>query len=132
MGLISAGIGAVGGTLADQWLDFLTAPAFDEQTLVASAVRQERKNGRGANKCGSTTIVTDGTRVAVPENTAVIISDGGGILSVSTEPGYFVFRNDGQPSIFTAIQEQLGMKLQREEITRDAFVVERVSPPTPN
>ena len=35
-------------------------------------------------------------------------------------------------SIFTAIQEQLGMKLQREEITRDAFVVERVSQPTPN
>jgi len=35
-------------------------------------------------------------------------------------------------SIFTAIQEQLGMKLQREEITRDAFVVEKVSPPTPN
>jgi len=35
-------------------------------------------------------------------------------------------------SIFTAIQEQLGMKLQREEITRDAFVVEKVSQPTPN
>ena len=35
-------------------------------------------------------------------------------------------------SIFTAIQEQLGMTLQREEITRDAFVVEKVSEPTPN
>ena len=38
----------------------------------------------------------------------------------------------GEPSAFTAIQEQLGMKLQRVEITRDAFVVVRVSPPTPN
>jgi uncharacterized protein (TIGR03435 family) len=38
----------------------------------------------------------------------------------------------GEPSVFTAIQEQLGMKLQREEITRDAFVVVRVSQPTPN
>src|SRR5688572_1542865 len=35
-------------------------------------------------------------------------------------------------SIFTAVQEQFGMKLQREEITRDAFVVEKVSQPTPN
>ena len=35
-------------------------------------------------------------------------------------------------SIFTAIREQLGMELQREEITRDAFVVEKVSQPTPN
>lgn len=39
---------------------------------------------------------------------------------------------DGQASIFTIVQEQLGMKLQLEEITRDVFVVERVSPPTPN
>jgi uncharacterized protein (TIGR03435 family) len=38
----------------------------------------------------------------------------------------------GEPSIFTAIQEQLGMQLQREEIIRDAFVVVRVSQPTPN
>jgi len=38
----------------------------------------------------------------------------------------------GEPSIFTAIQEQLGMKLQRVEIIRDAFVVVRVSQPTPN
>ena len=38
----------------------------------------------------------------------------------------------GEPSIFTAIQEQLGMKLQREEIIRDGFIVVRVSQPTPN
>ncbi|KAA1415355.1 SPFH domain-containing protein [Nocardioides humilatus] len=101
MGLISAGIAAVGGTMADQWLDFFTAPAFDEQTLVAPGVLHERNGGRGTNKRGSANIVTDGTRIAVPENTAVIITDGGGIVSVSTEPGYFVFRNDGQPSIFT-------------------------------
>ena len=44
--------------------------------------------------------MTDGSRIAVPENTAVVITDGGGIVSVSTEPGYYLFRNDGQPSIF--------------------------------
>ena len=38
----------------------------------------------------------------------------------------------GEPSVFTAIQEQLGMKLQREEVVRDAFVVVRVSQPTAN
>lgn len=101
MGLISAAAAAVGGTLADQWVDFFTAPAFDEQTLVAPGIFRERNNGRGSNTRGSTNIVTDGSRVAVPENTAVIITDGGGIVSVSTEPGYFVFRNDGQPSLFT-------------------------------
>jgi len=100
MGLISAGMGAIGGTLADQWIDFFTAPVFDEQTLVAPGVLQEKNSGRGSNRQGSTNVVTDGSRIAVPENTAVVITDGGGIVSVSTEPGYYLFRNDGQPSIF--------------------------------
>lgn len=100
MGLIRAALGAVGGTLADQWVDFFTAPVFDEQTLIAPGVLQRTNRGRGANRRASTNVVTDGSRVAVPENTAVIITDGGEIASVSTEPGYFVFHNDGQPSIF--------------------------------
>jgi membrane protease subunit (stomatin/prohibitin family) len=100
MGLISAGMGAIGGTVADQWIDFFTAPVFDEQTLVAPGVLQEKNSGRGSNRQGSTNVVTDGSRIAVPENTAVVITDGGGIVSVSTEPGYYLFRNDGQPSIF--------------------------------
>ncbi|WP_162891202.1 SPFH domain-containing protein [Aeromicrobium sp. A1-2] len=100
MGLISAGVGAVGGTLADQWRDFYTAPNFDEQTLVAPGTLQRQNNGRGTNKHGSNNVVSDGSRIAVPENAAAIITDGGEIASVATEPGYFVFRNDGQPSIF--------------------------------
>lgn len=100
MGLVSAAVGAGGGTLADQWIDFFTAPAFDEQTLVSPGVFQERNNGRGSNRRASTNIVSDGSRVVVPENTAVIVTDGGGIVSVSAEPGYFVFRNDGMPSLF--------------------------------
>jgi uncharacterized protein (TIGR03435 family) len=35
-------------------------------------------------------------------------------------------------SIFTAVREQFGMKLQREEVTREVFVIERASRPTPN
>ncbi len=101
MGLISAGLDAVGGTIADQWPDFFTATPFDEQTLVAPGHLQRRNGGRGSNLRGSTNIITDGSRVAVPEKTAVMVTDGGRIVSLSTEPGYFTYRNDGQPSIFT-------------------------------
>ena len=101
MGLVSAAIEAVGGTFADQWVEFFTAPSFDEQTLVAPGVLQEQNSGRGSNRHGSINVITDGSRIAVPENTAVIITDGDGIASVSTEPGYFVYRNDGMPSVFT-------------------------------
>lgn len=101
MGLVGAAVGAVGGTLADQWRDFFIAPTFDEQTIVAPGVFQEKNRGRGSNRSDSTNVISDGSRVVVPENTAVIITDGGEIVSVSTEPGYFEFYNDGQPSIFS-------------------------------
>lgn len=101
MGLIDAAAGAVGGTIADQWIDFFTVPSFDEQTLVAPGVLQEKSSGRGSKKRGSTNVVTDGSRISVPENTAVVITDGGRIASVSTESGYFIYRNDGMPSLFT-------------------------------
>jgi membrane protease subunit (stomatin/prohibitin family) len=115
MGLMSAGIDAVSGTLADQWVDFLTAPAFDEQTLVAPGVLQERNNGRGTNTRGSTNVLTDGSRIVVPENTAALVTDGGGIVSVSVEPGYFVFRNDGLPSIFSGAGPHAGLITQAWE-----------------
>ncbi|RYC05656.1 SPFH domain-containing protein [Nocardioides zhouii] len=103
MGLISAAVGAVGGALADQWRDFFVAPRFDEQTIVAPGIFQESNRGRGSNRSATANVISDGSRVVVPENTAVIITDGGRIVSLSTEPGYFVFRNDGQPSVFSGI-----------------------------
>lgn len=115
MGLISAGVGAVRGTLADQWLDFFTAPVFDEQTLVAPGLLQANNSGRGSNTQGSSNIVSDGARIVVPEGTAVVITDGGGIVSMSTEPGYFVFRNDGQPSVFAGSGFRRSLILQSWE-----------------
>lgn len=100
MGLINAAVGAVGGAIADQWKDFFVAPTFDEQSIVAPGILQERNRGRGSNRSYSSNVITDGSRVVVPENTAVIITDGGEIASMSTKPGYYVFHNDGQPSIF--------------------------------
>ena len=35
-------------------------------------------------------------------------------------------------SIFTAVQEQLGLTLEREDVFRPALIIERVSRPMPN
>ena len=39
---------------------------------------------------------------------------------------------DAAPSIFTAVQEQLGLKLERGRHTMDVLVIEQVERPTPN
>lgn len=40
MGLIRAAVGAVGGTMADQWREFFYCEAMDADTLVVKGQKQ--------------------------------------------------------------------------------------------
>ena len=46
MGLLKAGFGALGGTLADQWKEFFYCDALDKDVLVAKG--QKRVSGRSS------------------------------------------------------------------------------------
>ena len=50
MGLIKAGIGSLGGTLADQWKEFFYCEAMDMDTLVVKG--QKRIGKRSSNTKG--------------------------------------------------------------------------------
>jgi uncharacterized protein (TIGR03435 family) len=39
---------------------------------------------------------------------------------------------DAGPSVFAAVQEQLGLKLEPSKARRDALVIDRLERPTPN
>jgi uncharacterized protein (TIGR03435 family) len=39
---------------------------------------------------------------------------------------------DGRPSLFTAVQEQLGLRLETSTDAVDAIIVDSVDPPSPN
>ena len=47
MGLIKAGIGAVGSVLADQWKEFFYCDAMEKDVLVTKG--QKRVSGRSSN-----------------------------------------------------------------------------------
>ena len=55
MGLIKAGIGALGGTLADQWKEFFYCDALDMDVLVTKG--QKRIGKRSSNTKGSDNII---------------------------------------------------------------------------
>lgn len=98
MGILDAAFDAFSGTLADQWKDIVTVGEFDERTAVAPGVRKRSSEGYGYNQ-GQNNILSNGSIIYVPENTAAFIFSQSGIKDVITRPGGYEYR-DGQLSVF--------------------------------
>lgn len=98
MGILDAALDSIGGVLSDQWKDIITAAPFDEHTIVAPGIRKESQNGRGANY-GAEDILSNGSIIFVPENTAAFVFSQAGIEQVITKPGGFEYR-DGEATVF--------------------------------
>jgi membrane protease subunit (stomatin/prohibitin family) len=88
MGLIRAALGAVGGTLADQWVDFYTVPlGLYATAAVFPAVRRGTNASRGSNTKASDAIITNGSKIIVPEGYALLTFQDGQITSLVATPG---------------------------------------------
>lgn len=98
MGIIDAAFDSIGGVLSDQWKDIVTAAPFDEHTIVAPGIRKDSQNGRGANY-GAEDILSNGSIIFVPENTAAFVFSQSGIEQLITQPGGFEYRN-GEATVF--------------------------------
>ena len=98
MGILDAALDSFEGLLADQWKDVVTAGPFDEHTLVAPGIRKREQAGFGANR-GSEDILSNGSIIYVPENTAAFVFSQSGIEQVITTPGGYEYRN-GEATVF--------------------------------
>ncbi len=99
MGLIKAGLGAVGGVLADQWKEFFYCDAIDNDILVVKG--RKRTSGRSSNTRGEDNIISNGSGIAVADGQCMIIVEQGKIVEVCAEPGEFTYDTSTEPSIFT-------------------------------
>ena len=99
MGLIKALTGAGGGTLADQWKEFIYCDALDTDTLMTKG--QKRVNSdRSSNTKANDNIISNGSRVAVNNGQAMIIVEQGKVVEFCAEPGEFTWDKSTEPSIF--------------------------------
>ncbi|MBR1761821.1 MAG: SPFH domain-containing protein [Eubacterium sp.] len=108
MGLIRAGVGALGGTLADQWKEFFYCDAIDKEVLVVKG--QKRITSRSSNTKGNDNIISNGSGIAVADGQCMMIVEQGKIVEVCAEPGEYTYDTSTEPSIFegklgTAIKE---------------------------
>ena len=99
MGLIKAGLGAIGGTLADQWKEFFYCEAMDKDVMVTKG--KKRTSSRSSNTKGNDNIISNGSVVAVADGQCMIIVEQGKIVEVCAEPGEFKYDTSTEPSIFT-------------------------------
>ena len=98
MGLIKAGIGSVGGVLADQWKEYFYCDAMDADVLAVKG--QKRTFRRSSNTKGNENIISTGSVVAVNEGQCMLIVEQGKIVEVCAEPGEFIYDASTEPTIF--------------------------------
>ncbi len=99
MGLIKAGLGSLGGTLADQWKEFFYCEALPKEVLVRKGQKSTSK--RSSNTKGSDNIISNGSGIAVADGQCMIIVEQGKIVEVCAEPGEFTYDTSSEASIFT-------------------------------
>lgn len=99
MGLIKAGIGALGGTLADQWKEFFCCDSMDNNVMAVKG--QKRTGNRSSNLKGEDNIITSGSGIIVADGQCALVTEQGKIVEVCAEPGEFTYDASTEPSIFS-------------------------------
>ncbi len=95
MGFIKAFTGALSGTFADQWKDFYgPRQGVPATAALFQAVPQSTNAGIGENTKGSENIITNGSKIIVPEGMALITLQDGQITGLITEAGGFIYTSD--------------------------------------
>lgn len=99
MGLIKAAAGALTGSLADQWKDFFTIPkSVTATSAVIPAVMVGEINGRGSNTQSSRGIISNGSKIVVPEGYGLLVVQDGAITGFSSEAGAYIWSSDEDES----------------------------------
>ena len=121
MGLIRAGLNAIGGTMASQWKEYFYVDALPETVLAARAMKKTK--GRfGGSRTEDDNVITDGSVIAVADGQCMMIVDQGKVVDFCAEPGEYVFDLNGEPSLFYgAFSGEKAMSILKATFERFSF-----------
>ena len=100
MGLIKAGMGAVGGVLGDQWKEFIYCESLKPDVLVTKGRKRTSSRGRSSNTSSEDNIISNGSTIAINDGQCMIIVENGKVVEICSEPGEFVYDASTEPSLF--------------------------------
>lgn len=96
MGIIKAVKSAIGGGLADQWLEVIEPGDMGDQTVFIKG----NKIRKGSNTKGTDNTVSNGSVIHVYPNQFMMLVDGGKVVDYTAEEGYYTVDNSSLPSLF--------------------------------
>lgn len=96
MGIIKAAASAIGGGLADTWLEVFEADDMGDQVVFCKGV----KIRQGQNTKGTSDTVSNGSLIHVYPNQFMMLVDGGKVVDYTAEEGYYKVDNSSLPSLF--------------------------------
>ena len=99
MGLISAGLNAINGTLASQWKEYFYADSMPDDVLATKA-KKRVKNRFGGSRWEDDNVISEGSVICVADGQCMMVVDQGKIVEFSAEPGDYIFDKNAEPSIF--------------------------------
>ena len=100
MGIIKAFFDAIGGNLADSWLEVIEAPPMSDNTVFAKGVKVRKNDRRGSNRRGTEDVISNGSIIHVYPGQFMMLVDGGRIVDYTAEEGYYKVDNSAAPSLF--------------------------------
>lgn len=114
MGLIKAIGSAIGGSLADQWLEVIEPNDMGDNTVFTSGITVRRDDRRGSNRKGTQDTISNGSVIHVYPNQFMMLVDGGRVVDYTAEEGYYKVDNSSLPSMFNGtFKEALKESFQR-------------------
>jgi len=100
MGIIKATFQAIGGNLADSWLEVLEAENMSDTTVFSKGVKVRRNDKRNNNKKGTDDVISNGSVIHVYPGQFMMLVEGGKIIDFTAEEGYYKVDNSAAPSLF--------------------------------
>lgn len=100
MGLIKAIGSAIGGSLADSWLEVIEPDDMGDNTVFTSGVTVRKDDKRSSNRKGTADTVSNGSIIHVYPNQFMMLVDGGKVVDYTAEEGYYKVDNSSLPSLF--------------------------------
>ncbi len=98
MGFIKAFAGALGGSFANQWLEYMAPPAtMRDHVLLARATAVKSKGSENNDGEENVGVITNGSKFLVPEGTCLITVENGAITAVISEPGGYTYTSENVP-----------------------------------